>query len=139
MVTDSSPNFDDGTDIFSPMMPSENDSLMGKRKEMEVVELEGSRRKKKKKQNGTPRPACSWVHFSREFIKEYSASHSESSGLKVATKAASDAWKVMTLKAKAKYTKRAREVWDDYLSSAPAREPKPRKQAVPEEGTELIV
>nr|XP_043614365.1 uncharacterized protein LOC122586441 [Erigeron canadensis] len=129
MVTDSSPNFDDGTDIFSPMMPSENDSLMGKRKEMEVVELEGSRRKKKKKQNGTPRPACSWVHFSREFIKEYSASHPESSGLKVATKAASDAWKVMTLEEKAKYTKRAREVWDDYLSSAPAREPKPRKQA----------
>ncbi|KAJ9562093.1 hypothetical protein OSB04_007253 [Centaurea solstitialis] len=128
MVTDSSPNFDDGADIFSPMVPSESDSIMGKRKELAVLELEGSRRKKKKKQGGTPRPACSWVHFSREFIKEYSASHPESSGLKVATKAASDAWKVMTLEEKAKYTKRAREVWDDYLSSAPAREPKPRKQ-----------
>lgn len=129
MVTDSSPNFDDGADIFSPMVPSESDSMVIKRKEMTGLELEGSRRKKKKKQSGTPRPACSWVHFSREFIKEYSASHPESSGLKVATRAASDAWKVMTLEEKSKYTKRAREVWDDYLSSAPAREPKPRKQA----------
>lgn len=48
-----------------------------------------------------------------------------------ATRAASDAWKVMTLEEKSKYTKRAREVWDDYLSSAPAREPKPRKQVTP--------
>ncbi|KAI3761015.1 hypothetical protein L1987_51420 [Smallanthus sonchifolius] len=47
----------------------------------------------------------------------------------MATKAASDAWKVMTLEEKSKYTKRAREVWNDYLSSTPAREPKPRKQA----------
>lgn len=128
MVTDT---FDDGTDLFSPMVPSESDSMIGKRKEMSLagIENEGSRRKKKKKQGGTPRPACSWVHFSREFIKEYSASHPESSGLKVATRAASEAWKVMTLEEKSKYTKRAREVWDDYLSSAPAREPKPRKQA----------
>jgi len=29
---------------------------------------------------------------------------------------------------KAKYTTRAREVWDKYLSSAPARAPKPRRQ-----------
>ncbi|KAL8217818.1 hypothetical protein R6Q57_021191 [Mikania cordata] len=128
MVIDSPPNLDDGADIFSPMIPNESDSMVGKRKEMGGLELEGSRRKKKKKQGGTPRPACSWVHFSREFIKEYSASHPESSGLKVATKAASDAWKVMTLEEKSKYTKRAREVWNDYLSSAPAREPKPRKQ-----------
>ncbi|XP_076920319.1 uncharacterized protein LOC143581412 isoform X1 [Bidens hawaiensis] len=132
MVTDISSNFDeDGPPaIVSAMVPSETDSLTGKRKELTGVEIEGSRRsKKKKKQGGTPRPACSWVHFSREFIKEYSASHPESSGLKVATRAASDAWKVMSLEDKSKYTKRAREVWDDYLSSAPAREPKPRKQA----------
>ncbi|XP_076911526.1 uncharacterized protein LOC143569526 [Bidens hawaiensis] len=129
MVTDSSPNFDEGPEIFPPMVPSESDSMVVKRKEITGHELEGSRRKKKKKQGGTPRPACSWVHFSREFIKEYSASHPESSGLKVATKAASDAWKVMTLEEKSKYTKRAREVWNDYLSSAPARQPKPRKQA----------
>ncbi|KAI3747795.1 hypothetical protein L6452_10451 [Arctium lappa] len=127
MAADSSPDFD-RTDI-SPMVPSDDDSMASKRKEVASNELEGSRRKKKKKQGGTPRPACSWVHFSREFIKEYSASHPESSGLKVATKAASAAWKVMSLEEKEKYTKRAREVWDDYLSSAPAREPKPRKQA----------
>ncbi|KAI3726430.1 hypothetical protein L1987_66227 [Smallanthus sonchifolius] len=129
MVTDNSPNFDDGAIVFSPVMPSESDSMVEKRKEMVSLEVEGSSRKKKKKQGGTPRPACSWVHFSRDFIKEYSASHPESSGLKVATKAASEAWKVMSLEEKSKYTKRAREVWDDYLSSAPAREPKPRKQA----------
>ncbi|KAJ0954441.1 putative chromatin remodeling & transcriptional activation HMG family [Helianthus annuus] len=111
------------------MVPSESDSMVVKRKDMSGFEREGSRRKKKKKQGGTPRPACSWVHFSREFIKEYSASHPESSGLKVATKAASDAWKVMTSEEKSKYTIRAREVWNDYLSTAPAREPKPRKQA----------
>nr|XP_043632715.1 uncharacterized protein LOC122603924 isoform X2 [Erigeron canadensis] len=35
----------------------------------------------------------------------------------------------MTAQQKEKYTKRAREVWDDYLSSTPAREPKPKKQA----------
>ncbi|XP_071735241.1 uncharacterized protein [Rutidosis leptorrhynchoides] len=127
-VADSSLDFD-RTDI-SPMMYSDDDSMVSKRKEVTSNELEGSRRKKKKKKHGgTPRPACSWVHFSREFIKEYSASHPESSGLKAATKAASDAWKVMTDQEKEKYTKRAREVWDDYLSSAPAREPKPRKQA----------
>ncbi|KAF5791466.1 putative protein-serine/threonine phosphatase [Helianthus annuus] len=126
MVTDNSPNFDDGAAIYSAMVPCEGE---GKRKELTGFENEGSRRKKKKKQGGTPRPACSWVHFSREFIKEYSASHPESSGLKTATRAASDAWKVMSLEEKSKYTKRAREVWDDYLSAAPAREPKPRKQA----------
>ncbi|PPR88107.1 hypothetical protein GOBAR_AA32577 [Gossypium barbadense] len=64
----------------------------------------------------------------REFIKEYSASHPESSGLKAATKAASDAWKLMSIEEKEKYTRRAREVWDNYLSTAPARIPKPRKQ-----------
>lgn len=112
------------------MEPSEEDSLAVKRKEHEEhSDVEGSKRKKKKKQGGTPRPACSWVHFSREFIKEYSASHPESSGLKAATKAASDAWKLMSIEEKEKYTKRAREVWNDYLSSTPAREPKPRKQA----------
>ncbi|KAI3785222.1 hypothetical protein L1987_44337 [Smallanthus sonchifolius] len=129
MVTDNSPNFDDGAIVLSPVVPSESDSMVGKRKEMASIEIEGSSRKKKKKQGRTPRPACSWVHFSREFIKEYSASHPESSGLKVATKAASEAWKVMSLEEKSKYTKRAREVWDDYLSSAPVREPKPKKQA----------
>ncbi|XP_071707095.1 uncharacterized protein [Rutidosis leptorrhynchoides] len=108
----------------------DDDSMVSKRKEVTSHELEGSsRKKKKKKQGGTPRPSCSWVHFSREFIKEYSASHPESSGLKAATKAASDAWKVMTVQEKEIYAKRAREVWDDYLSSTPAREPKPRKQA----------
>ncbi|XP_012452006.1 uncharacterized protein LOC105774174 isoform X2 [Gossypium raimondii] len=64
----------------------------------------------------------------REFIKEYSASHPESSGLKAATKAASDAWKLMSIEEKEKYTRRAREVWDNYLSTTPARIPKPRKQ-----------
>lgn len=36
----------------------------------------------------------------------------------------------MSLEEKAKYTTRAREVWDNYLSSTPAREPKPRKQVL---------
>lgn len=45
-----------------------------------------------------------------------------------ATKAASDAWKSMSVEEKAKYTRRAREVWDNYLSTAPARVPKPRRQ-----------
>ncbi|KAL5582618.1 hypothetical protein UlMin_015060 [Ulmus minor] len=84
--------------------------------------------KKKKQEVTTPRPACSWVYFSREFIKEYSASHPESSGLKAATKAASEAWKSMSLEDKAKYTTHARQVWDNYLSTAPTRIPKPRKQ-----------
>ncbi|KAA8530634.1 hypothetical protein F0562_005432 [Nyssa sinensis] len=112
-------------DVF---VPTGGDSVMGKRKELDLVVFEGNRKKKKKKQVTTPRPACSWVHFSREFIKEYSASHPESSGLKAATKAASDTWKSMSLEEKAKYTTRAREVWDNYLSTAPARVPKPRKQ-----------
>ncbi|XP_023751925.1 uncharacterized protein LOC111900276 [Lactuca sativa] len=123
-----SPDFD-RADI-SPLVLSDEDSMGSKRKEITNNELEGSSsRKKKNKKGHTPRPACSWVHFSRDFIKEYSASHPESSGLKVATKAASNAWKVMSLEEKEIYTKRAREVWDDYLSSTPAREPKPRKQA----------
>ncbi|XP_062107483.1 uncharacterized protein LOC133818563 isoform X2 [Humulus lupulus] len=92
------------------------------------VSKEKSRTKKKKKQVTTPRPTCSWVYFSREFIKEYSASHPESSGLKAATKAASEVWKSMCLEEKAKYTSRAREVWDNYLSAAPARPSKPREQ-----------
>ncbi|GFP78822.1 methionyl-tRNA formyltransferase [Phtheirospermum japonicum] len=83
--------------------------MMVIRNEQEHSETEGSRTKKKKKQDGTSRPACSWVHFSREFIKDYTASHPESSGLKVATKAASDAWKLMSPEEKAKYTNRARE------------------------------
>ncbi|PWA54567.1 Aminotransferase-like mobile domain-containing protein [Artemisia annua] len=123
----SSPDFD-RTNI-SPLVDSDEESMSSKRKEVSSLEIEGSRRKKKKKNGGTPRPACSWVHFSREFIKEYSASHPESSGLKSATKAASNAWKVMSLQEKEIYAKRAREVWDDYLSSTPAREPKPKKQA----------
>lgn len=102
--------------------------MVAMRTEQEHSESEGSRTKKKKKQDGTSRPACSWVHFSREFIKEYTASHPESSGLKVATKAASDAWKLMSPEEKAKYTNRAREVWDKYLSTTPARVPKPRRQ-----------
>ncbi|XP_068335071.1 uncharacterized protein [Pyrus communis] len=95
----------------------------------ENVVLQGKIKGKKKKQVTTPRPACSWVYFSRDFIKEYSASHPESSGLKTATKAASDAWKSMSLDEKEKYTRRSREVWDNYLSTAPTRTPKPRKQA----------
>ncbi|XP_031095814.1 uncharacterized protein LOC115999972 [Ipomoea triloba] len=110
------------------MVPSEgDDSVMGKRKNGDQSEAEGSKKKNKKVEY--TRPACSWVHFSREFIKEYSASHPESSGLKAATKAASDAWKLMSPEEKAKYTTRAREVWDEYLSTAPARAPKPRKQS----------
>ncbi|CAA2938361.1 uncharacterized protein LOC111382790 [Olea europaea subsp. europaea] len=109
------------------MVPSEEDIVVGKRKEQEHSESERSR-KKKRKQEAAPRPACSWVHFSREFIKEYTASHPESSGLKVATKAASDAWKLMSPDEKAKYTNRAREVWDKYLSTTPARVVKPRRQ-----------
>lgn len=34
----------------------------------------------------------------------------------------------MSVEEKAKYAKRAREVWDNYLSTAPARVPKPRRQ-----------
>ncbi|KAK6128758.1 hypothetical protein DH2020_037513 [Rehmannia glutinosa] len=103
--------------------------MMVIRNEQEHSETEGSRTKKKKKQDGTSRPACSWrIVFSREFIKEYTASHPESSGLKAATKAASDAWKLMSPEEKAKYTNRAREVWDKYLSTTPARIPKPRRQ-----------
>lgn len=48
-----------------------------------------------------------------------------------ATKAASDAWKLMSPDEKAKYTTRAREVWDKYLSATPARTPKPRRQVAP--------
>ncbi|XP_024928861.3 uncharacterized protein LOC107416263 isoform X1 [Ziziphus jujuba] len=111
-------------------VPNERELALVKRKADEYIATEGKRKKKKKKnkQSNTPRPACSWVYFSREFIKEYSASHPESSGLKAATKAASDAWKSMSLEEKAKYTRRAREVWDNYLSTAPVRTPKPRKQ-----------
>ncbi|KAM1220114.1 hypothetical protein ACFX13_047958 [Malus domestica] len=109
------------------LVPSEGDVMMVSAEENVV--LQGKTKWKKKKQVTTPRPACSWVYFSRDFIKEYSASHPESSGLKAATKAASDAWKSMSLDEKEKYTRRAREVWDNYLSTAPTRTPKPRKQA----------
>lgn len=34
----------------------------------------------------------------------------------------------MSLEDKAKYTRRAREVWDNYLTAAPTRTPNPRKQ-----------
>lgn len=34
----------------------------------------------------------------------------------------------MTPEEKSKYTNRAREVWDKYLSTTPARIPKPRRQ-----------
>ncbi|KAL5139336.1 E3 ubiquitin-protein ligase SINA-like 10 [Glycine soja] len=64
----------------------------------------------------------------KEFIKEYIASHPESPGLKAATKAASNAWKSMSLEEKEKYARHAREVWDGYLSSGAAPNPKPRKQ-----------
>ncbi|XVF00334.1 hypothetical protein REPUB_Repub03eG0276100 [Reevesia pubescens] len=111
-------------------VPNEGDAsaLSVNDEEENVVSKEKRTKKKMKKQVSAPRPACSWVYFSREFIKEYSASHPESSGLKAATKAASDAWKLMSVEEKEKYTRRAREVWDDYLSTAPARTPKPRKQ-----------
>ncbi|KAK7343916.1 hypothetical protein VNO77_13039 [Canavalia gladiata] len=92
------------------------------------IMTEGQRKKKRKKEVLIPRPACSWVYFSKEFIKEYIASHPESSGLKAATKAASDAWKSMSIEEKEKYTKHAREAWDGYLSSGAAPVPKPRKQ-----------
>ncbi|KAJ0098779.1 hypothetical protein Patl1_21339 [Pistacia atlantica] len=82
--------------MFYSEVPSEADGAVLKRKAEEHAS-EGNRKKKKKKQVDTPRPACSWVYFSRDFIKEYSASHPESSGLKAATKAASDAWKSMSL------------------------------------------
>ncbi|KAK9951158.1 hypothetical protein M0R45_006616 [Rubus argutus] len=110
-------------------VPSERDVSVEKTNAKENIVLEGKRKRKKEKQVTTPRPACSWVYFSRDFIKEYSASHPESSGLKAATKAASDAWKCMNLEDKAKYTRRAREVWDNYLTTAPTRTPNPRKQA----------
>ncbi|KAL1096390.1 hypothetical protein V6Z11_D06G220600 [Gossypium hirsutum] len=109
-------------------VPNEGDVSSLDVNDEENVVSEEKRRKKKKKQVSAPRPACSWVYFSREFIKEYSASHPESSGLKAATKAASDAWKLMSIEEKEKYTRRAREVWDNYLSTTPARIPKPRKQ-----------
>lgn len=113
---------------MTTIVPSEGDLFIEKRLEAENGESEGSRKKKRKRSVANPRPACSWVHFSREFIKEYSASHPGSSGLKAATKAASDAWKLMSPDEKAKYTTRAREVWDKYLSATPARTPKPRRQ-----------
>ena len=47
-----------------------------------------------------------------------------------ATKAASEVWKSMSLDEKAKYTSYAREVWDNYLSAAPTRTSKPRKQVI---------
>ncbi|MFS7995949.1 hypothetical protein Hanom_Chr12g01124151 [Helianthus anomalus] len=80
MADVTSPDFD-RTDI-SPLdfvekevNNDDDDSMSIKRKEATSHEYESSRRKKKKKtkQGGTPHPACSWVHFSREFIKEYSA------------------------------------------------------------------
>ncbi|KAK4733437.1 hypothetical protein R3W88_007698 [Solanum pinnatisectum] len=81
-----------------------------------ISEPEGSR-KKKKKQVATPHPTCSRVHFSCGFIKKHSATtHPESSGLKAATKAASDVWKLMGPEEKVKYTTRACKVWDKYLS-----------------------
>ncbi|TKY51698.1 E3 ubiquitin-protein ligase SINA 10 [Spatholobus suberectus] len=81
------------------------------------------KKKKRKKEVLVPRPACSWVYFSKEFIKEYIASHPESSGLKAATKAASNAWKSMSLEEKEKYARCAGEVWDGYLSSGAAPAP----------------
>ncbi|KAH7850825.1 hypothetical protein Vadar_003433 [Vaccinium darrowii] len=114
-----------GSEIVASVVPSDEDYVAVKRKEEELIVPEGN--KKKKKQVTMPRPACSWVHFGHEFIKECSASHPESSGLKAATKAASDAWKSMSVEEKSKYTRRAREVWDDYLSAAPSCVPKPRR------------
>ncbi|VFQ70271.1 unnamed protein product [Cuscuta campestris] len=111
----------------------EDDLLTLKRKKGDHRKVEGSK-KKNKRGAAYIRPACSWVHFSGEFIKEYSASHPESSGLKAATKAASDAWKLMILEEKAKYTNRARKVWDEHLSSAPPHSPKQKKQ-----GNNLLV
>ncbi|KAG9135638.1 hypothetical protein Leryth_002373 [Lithospermum erythrorhizon] len=107
---------------------SEEDMEIEIRREDVYGEPEGSNRKRKKKEVSRPRPACSWVHFSRDFIKQYSASHPESSGLKAATKAASDAWKLMSSEEKGKYTTRAREVWDEYLTLMPVQTPKPRRQ-----------
>lgn len=48
--------------VFNFKLPGERDYAMGKRKEQDIGEPEGSR-KKKKKQVANPRPACSWVHF----------------------------------------------------------------------------
>ncbi|KAJ7970521.1 E3 ubiquitin-protein ligase SINA-like [Quillaja saponaria] len=70
---------------------------------------ERRRKNKKKKEASVPHPACLWVYFSKEFIKEYSASHPESSGLKAATKAASEAWKSMSHEEKETYSRHARE------------------------------
>ncbi|KAF3445257.1 hypothetical protein FNV43_RR14951 [Rhamnella rubrinervis] len=109
-------------------VPNERELASVKRKAKEYIVSEAKTKRKKKKQLAT-RPACSWVYFSREYIKEYSASHPESTGLKAATKAASNAWKLMSLEEKAKYARQAREVWDKHLSTAPSRTPKPRKQA----------
>ncbi|XP_027363139.1 uncharacterized protein LOC113870841 isoform X2 [Abrus precatorius] len=100
--------------------------MVNQRVEQHITE--GQRKKKRKKEGLIPRPACSWVYFSKEFIKEYIASHPESSGLKAATKAASDVWKSMSLEEKEKYSKHAREAWDGYLSSGAAPVPKPKKQ-----------
>ncbi|CAI9110607.1 OLC1v1010663C1 [Oldenlandia corymbosa var. corymbosa] len=108
-------------------MPSEGDLVTDKRKDLEHGEPEGSG-KKKKRLVTTTRPACSWVHFSREFIKQYCASHPGLSGLKAATKAASDVWKLMSPDEKAKYASRSREVWDKYLGTSPARVPKTKHQ-----------
>lgn len=45
------------------MVPCEEDTMVLMRNEQEHSESEISRTKKKKKQDGTSRPACSWVHF----------------------------------------------------------------------------
>ncbi|CAJ1976662.1 unnamed protein product [Sphenostylis stenocarpa] len=116
--------------------------MVNQRVEEHVIIEEGQRKKKKrKKQVLVPRPACSWVYLSKEFIKEYIATHSESPGLRAmsiffdfgtarfTTKAASNAWKSLNLKEKEKYDRHAREVWDAYLcSGAAAPDPKPGKQ-----------
>lgn len=44
-------------------MSSEGDVMLVKRNAEENVVLEGKRKRKKKKQVTTPRPACSWVYF----------------------------------------------------------------------------
>ncbi|KAK7391471.1 hypothetical protein VNO78_19887 [Psophocarpus tetragonolobus] len=112
--------------------------MVNQRVEQNVITEGHGKKKKRKKGVLVPRPACSWVYFSKEFIKEYIASHPESPGIKAATQAASNVWKLMSLEEKQKYTRHAREVWDGYLSSGAVPESKPSKQHFTPEQKEAV-
>ncbi|KAJ7970624.1 E3 ubiquitin-protein ligase [Quillaja saponaria] len=77
------------------------------------------------------------VHGLRN-MKECSASHPEFLGLKAAAKAASEAWKSMSHEEKETNSRHGCEVWDEYISSTPARTRKPQKQCLTLEQKDLV-